>query len=125
MKLLADSSVDQIFGTIAPPQGVGDLGKDPVQGVGKLLTTGLQIVFLVAGLMTLFYLLWGAFDWVTSNGEKEALSKAQKKMTSAVVGLILLVAAFTIFVVVTQTILGGKLGIGPGFTIIIPKISTP
>jgi len=122
MKLIAATTTSDIFGTVDPPPGSGFVGNDPVQGVSNLISFGIQMILFIGGIATLIYLLWGAFDWIQSSGEKEKLAKAQNKMTNAVVGLILIVAAFTIFSFVMGTVLGGKFGIGGDFKITIPKI---
>lgn len=124
MKLLADvdQQVKDIFGTVKKPPGSEFVGNDPVQGLGNLIAFFIQIVLFIGGLAALLYLLWGAFDWINSSGEKEKLVKAQNKMMNAVIGLILMVAAFTIFSFVMGTVLGGKFGIGGDFKITLPQI---
>ena len=123
MRLLADvdQQVKDIFGTVKNP-GSEFVGNDPVQGLGNLIAFFIQIVLFIGGLAALLYLLWGAFDWINSSGEKEKLVKAQNKMMNAVIGLILMVAAFTIFSFVMGTVLGGKFGIGGDFQITLPQI---
>lgn len=124
MRLLADvdQQVKNIFGTVNKPPGSEFVGNDPVQGLGNLIAFFIQIVLFIGGLAALLYLLWGAFDWINSSGEKEKLTKAQNKMMNAVIGLILMVAAFTIFSFVMGTVLGGKFGIGGDFQITLPQI---
>lgn len=122
LKLLAANTVQDIFGTVNKPPGSEFVGNDPVQGVGNLIAFFIQIVLFIGGLAALLYLLWGAFDWINSSGEKEKLTKAQNKMTNAVIGLILMIAAFTIFSFVMGTVLGGKFGIGGDFQITLPQI---
>lgn len=124
MRLLADvdQQVKDIFGTVNKPPGSEFVGNDPVQGLGNLIAFFIQIVLFIGGLAALLYLLWGAFDWINSSGEKEKLTKAQNKMMNAVIGLILMVAAFTIFSFVMGTVLGGKFGIGEDFKLTLPRI---
>src|SRR3990167_3992325 len=122
MKFLTANTVQNIFGTVNKPPGSEFVGNDPVQGLGNLIAFFIQIILFIGGLAALLYLLWGAFDWVSSQGEKEKLAKAQNKMTSAVIGLLLMVAAFTIFSFVMGTVLGGKFGIGGDLQITLPQI---
>lgn len=121
MKLIAQSDVEKAIGTINAPAGMSEFKDNPVGGVGKLLSTGIQIFFLVASLALLVYLLWGAYDWLTSGGEKEKLTKAQLKIVNAIVGMLLMVVAMVVFNVIMNNVLGGKF-IGPGFTFNIPTI---
>ncbi|OGK63086.1 hypothetical protein A2334_00420 [Candidatus Roizmanbacteria bacterium RIFOXYB2_FULL_38_10] len=118
-----NNDVRQIFGTVNAPPGSSFVGNDPVQGVGNLITFFIQISLFVGGIATLIYLLWGAFDWIMSEGQKEKLQKAQSKMMNAVIGLLMIVVAFTIFSFVMGTVLGGKFGIGKDFKITLPQIT--
>ncbi len=95
---------NDIFGCITPP--VNGQGNDPVQSVGGLFTFLIRAVISIAALVTLVYMLWGGFDWVTSNGEKEKIQKAQMKITYAVIGIIFIILSFSIFGVVAGNMLG-------------------
>lgn len=120
---LAQNAVPTIFGQVTPP--MTGFGGDPTEGLGKLISVGIQYIMIFALILLLIYMLWGAFDWLVSGGEKEKLVKAQNKITNAVIGMILIVASFSIFALVTGTILGNKVGIGigpGGFVIDLPRI---
>jgi len=68
-----------VIGTINPPVNSDIYTNSDVNvGIGKLISTGIQLFFFVAGIAALIYLLWGAFDWITSNGEKEKITKKHK-----------------------------------------------
>lgn len=94
------------FGKINPPSGAQGLKGDPAGGLGTLIVTGIRITLLAAGLFLLVYMLWGGIDWITSGGEKEKVAKAREKITEAITGMIIIVAALTIFQVVAGNILG-------------------
>ncbi len=51
--------------------------------VGSTMGKIINLLLIVGGLFMLFFLLWGALDWIMSEGDKEKLSKAQKKITNA------------------------------------------
>lgn len=103
-KLLAAVNPQDIIGApITPP--ISGL-TDPIAGLSRLLVVGLQIFFTVCAIAVLIYLLWGAFDWITSGGEAEKIAQAQSKMTNAVIGILIMVAALSIFIVVTGDMLG-------------------
>ncbi len=106
MKLLADQSIDDLFGGISPPPAMNVGGADPVKGLGKFIGFGIQMFLLVSGMFLLLYLLWGAFDWIASGGEKEKISKAQSKITNAVIGIVLVFVVLTIFNLLAGSILG-------------------
>ena len=80
---------------IAPPlQGYSDLG--------KFISNVVQLSFIVAVLAVLVMLVWGAFEWITSGGDKDAVSKARNRIINALIGLAVLAVAFAIFKVAGQ-----------------------
>lgn len=101
--LIAANPAD-IFGTVKPP--VSSISTDPLEAIPKLIGTGINLFLLFAAALLLVYLLWGALDWITSGGNKEAITKAQNKITNAVIGIVIVVAAITLFTAVTGNILG-------------------
>lgn len=58
--------------------------------IGTVLKNTISLFFIVGGLATLIYFVWGATDWIMSGGDKEKVAGARKKMTNAVIGLVLL-----------------------------------
>ncbi len=61
-----------------------------------VITNILTIVFAVSILLVLFFLIIGAFQWITSGGEKEKVGKARSTIIHALVGLAVLALAFLI-----------------------------
>ena len=98
---------DDIFGCISPPVNIPGIGgSDPAAPVGSLFTVIVRMVITIAALLTLGYLLWGGFDWITSGGDKEKVTKAQQKITYAVIGIIFVMLSFGIFGVIAGNVLG-------------------
>ena len=87
-----------IFGTIAQPTGAPG---DP----GTFIGGAINIFLIVAGIAMMIYLLWGGFDWITSGGEKEKLTKAQQKLTNAVIGIFIVIFALVLFNLIAGEIL--------------------
>ncbi|MBI2051796.1 hypothetical protein HYT33_03485 [Candidatus Roizmanbacteria bacterium] len=111
-----------IFGNIKPPPG-SEFATGP-NPLGALLSTIINIFLLVSGIVALIYLLWGAFSWITSGGDKEKLLKAQGMIRNAIIGLIIVFAALVVFNVIVGTVLGGRIiQITPsGFQFNLPQI---
>jgi hypothetical protein len=124
-KLLAvNDAIPSIFGQVSPPAGTPS--GDPVAAISKLLSTALQFVLLIAAFLLLLYMFLGAFDWITSGGEKEKIAKAQGKITSAIIGMVLVIAVFTVFSLAMGTVFGNRIieNIpGQGWRLIIPTIA--
>lgn len=98
-------SVKDLFGEVTPPPG-SEAFVNPFYGLGRLIITGIRITIITCGLAALIYLLWGAFAWVTSNGEEEKLQQARLQMTNAIIGFVLVIVALTAFSLVSGDILG-------------------
>src|SRR3990170_6316276 len=73
----------QVF---APPNS----GIDPGTSLTTLFANALRIVFIIATLAVLVMLIIGAFQWIISGGDKDAVANARKKITNALIGLALL-----------------------------------
>jgi fumarate reductase subunit D len=104
--LLADTA-SGIFGSpIVAPSGFIDPTDNPQIAISNLLATGLKLFIVVASLVLLIFLLWGALDWIISGGEKEKIGKAQSKITNSIIGFLLIFVVLAIFGVLTGDILG-------------------
>ena|SRR3989344_4341197 len=101
--LTAASALAQPRETKIPP---GTLpGVDPsTTTTGELISNALQIVFIAAALAVLIYLVIGAFRWITSGGDKEAIGKARGHIVNALIGLAILALAFFITVLFGQIV---------------------
>lgn len=89
---------------VDPPGGFNPA--NPVEGISSLAIFGIRMVLVVGMVLVLVYLLWGAFDWITGGGEQEKIDKARQKITNAILGIIIMVAALGLFMVVTGDVLG-------------------
>lgn len=77
----------------------GNLIKGPLEDnvtLGGTINTVLGFLFPLAGVILFFILVWGGFDMVTSRGDAEKLKSAKAKITSGLVGFMLLILSFVI-----------------------------
>jgi len=72
----------------APTGGYKDLG--------EFITNVLSLAFGFSVLLVLIMLVWGAFDWITSGGDKDAVGKARGRIINALVGLAVLAVSFAL-----------------------------
>ena len=81
--------------------------KGPIEGIGSgesfiasvvpsLVTFG----FVIGSIIFLFVLISGAIEWMTSGGDKQKVETSRGKITSALVGLVLLFVTFAIVSVI-------------------------
>jgi hypothetical protein len=78
-----------VVGTVSPGTGWAD-------NIGNLITSVLTIVMVVAILLVLLYLIMGGIEWITSGGDKGKTESARNKITSAIIGIIILAAAYAL-----------------------------
>ena len=115
--------------TVSAQTEVGNFNLSSVQGnVGLPAGTALDlilhnaflIVFAVAALLALGFLIYGAIKWIMSGGDKEGTKPARQYITTALVGLALLAMAFVIIRVVGLIF---NFDVLSNFT--IPRLNTP
>lgn len=98
----------------------GTANLDPANhasGFGALIGSILSFSMLIAAILVLLYLIWGAFEWITSQGDKSKLESARQKITGAILGIVVLATVLALFMVVQQflgievfTFIGGSGG---------------
>jgi Fe2+ transport system protein B len=54
----------------------------------------------------LFNLLMGSLNWINSQGDKEKIAKAQKQITNAFIGLVLLIIVMALYFTIIVDIFG-------------------
>lgn len=78
---------------IIAPRGIRTGGLATFQ---EIIKVGITMLFIVSFLLALVFLIWGGINWITSGGEKEGIEKARKKITFAIIGLVVVLIAFFI-----------------------------
>lgn len=99
------ATAGETFGTITPPDPLKNLLKDDPTGAGTIsvfLSNSVNLIFSIAAVVLLFMVLWGAFDWMISEGEKEKVAAARSKILNAMIGMILIAIAFAVVRLLSQ-----------------------
>lgn len=110
----AQKSVDDVIGTVSPPPAVSQIpGASGEEKLGNALSSILRVLYAVSIVAVIFMFVWGAFQWITSGGDKDALSSARKRIMNAIIGLIILALAFVIFTIIARIT---KIPLYTGFT---------
>lgn len=73
--------------------GIPNGGEVSLSDILNFITNGLIMLGLI---LSLIFLIWGGFSWITSGGDKEKVDKARKTILMAIVGLGLVFLAFVI-----------------------------
>ncbi len=68
--------------------------------ISELINGVLRLVMIIAALLVFIYLLWGGIEWITSGGDKGKTESARNKITSAIIGLIIMAASWALLTIV-------------------------
>jgi len=90
-------------------------------GLNALLNNLVNVLLVVAVVIVFFVLIIGGIKWATSHGDKEAVSSAQKTITAAIIGLVIIFSAWAIVTLLKNIF---RIGLGPA-TIGQPGTSLP
>jgi plastocyanin domain-containing protein len=71
-------------------------------GFGNWLSNILRVAMVLGVVACLGLIIWGAIEWITSSGDKSKIEFARNKITTAIIGLIVLAATMAIFSLVAS-----------------------
>lgn len=104
---MTDKLLAQIINPVLPTLGGTSSYNDPE--VGTKLTSSIvksmaSAVFILSFVLLFIYLITSGIAWLTSEGDKGKLESARNKLTNAVIGMVIVAAAWAIFNLVGQFI---------------------
>lgn len=88
-----------VFGTIQVPNEILPLirkGGEGAGGISLVLSNLINLIYVLATIIFVFMLIWGAFEWLTSGGDKEKVAAARSRLINAFIGIVLFAVAFAI-----------------------------
>ena len=91
-----------------------DLGLAPVGSAIGLPATDIRLIVAnvirtalgLLGIVALVLILYGGFVWMTAAGDEEKISQAKKILVNAVIGLAIILSAYSITYFIFRTALG-------------------
>lgn len=89
------SLISQVYagsGTIGVPQPSGM----KITDIGVLISRVISVTFIIAGILTFAFLVYGGVEWLTSGGDKGKTESARNRITAAVVGLAIVAASWAL-----------------------------
>jgi|SRR3989338_6450757 len=86
------SQMKDALGDIALPKGGDDVEATTQQVVGGIINAFLSIF----GIIFLNLMIYGGYKWLVASGREEEIKKAKDTIRSAIIGLIIVMAAYTI-----------------------------
>jgi len=82
-----------------------ELGMD----LNKLIAWFYYFIVGISGFATFIMLVWGGFQWLTSAGSPARISDAKDRISSAVLGLVIILASFLILKVINPELISLRL----------------
>lgn len=83
-----------IIGCVNNPNNIP--GSNADEQISNFISVIIRLIFIAGAIVFVFLIVLGAFSWMTSGGEKEALAKARSRIIHAIIGLAILSLAFVI-----------------------------
>lgn len=101
VKFLANNQKEWTLGTL---RGLGRLGLEEgaitTEGVlalfNEVISTIIGFLTVLAGIWFIFLIITAGYQWLSSGGDKAGVTAAREKLTYAITGLVIVVAAFAI-----------------------------
>lgn len=89
---------------IAPNDGFTGLGEssafkassNPIVSFSNIISMGVGLMTIIAIIWTVFTIIIGAIGIISSGGDKQALESARKKITTGVIGLIVVILSLVL-----------------------------
>lgn len=79
-----------------------------------LVQTVINIFLSIIGVLLLVYIIYAGYNWLTAQGEEEKVTRAKETIQRAVIGAIIIIAAYAISTFVMIKIENGTLNGGGG-----------
>ena len=121
--LLALATLSLMFAGVAAAQGqvgITPPARVPAPGINDVIRFAVNVLFFVAVIAALIFLLIGGIKWLVSGGDKAAVEAARGQIVAAIIGLVIVIFAYFILNFVLTLI-----GI-PGLTNLnIPTLGAP
>lgn len=70
-----------------------------------IIMRGIQIALGFVGLIFFLQIFFSGFQWMTSAANQEKIKKAKQRLTNAVIGLVIILAAYLITVAISSLLL--------------------
>lgn len=120
-KVLALASSTLTYLSITAPAFAQNIGVElpnqaKITDLGYLISTAINVVIIVAGIIVFVMLVWGGIAYMISGGDKTKTEEARNRITYALIGLAIVAAAWALTVVI-NTFFGTGAGVGNTFNI--------
>jgi len=92
MTLLAQEAPEGIYNPVLP----NTWGTEGSELLASLIGRFLNFAFMLGGLILLIMIIISGIQWMLAGGDKEAISSARGRLTSAIIGFLILASSYAI-----------------------------
>lgn len=85
--------------TLAAPDQYADV---TTWTISRLAAALINLILVGAGLVAFFFFLYGGLQWILAGGDKEGTEKARKRITSSLIGLVIIFSTFAFINLIAQ-----------------------
>ncbi len=118
-QLLAQT--EPLFGSVTNPiaSGYGDIGSEGAGLVG-FLSNIIKLITVAGGIFAFFNLVLAGISYIGSQGDPQAIEKAQKKIYMSIVGMVIIASSYVLAALIGRILFGSYTAIlqpviyGPG-----------
>lgn len=71
-------------------------GKTAAEGLAFYIAILWRSVVTLGGVAFIIFLIWGGIEWLTAGGDKGRVETAQKMISNALIGLLILVGSYAV-----------------------------
>lgn len=82
-----------------------------ITDLGRLISTGISVAIILAGILVFVFLVWGGLEWIMSGGDKGKVEAARNRIVNALVGLAIIAASWALIRIIGY-FFGVQAGIG-------------
>jgi hypothetical protein len=88
--------------TVGNSAGYGEA--TPENSILDIIGTAISVMLSLLGVIFIFLIILAGYNWMTAAGDQEKITKAQHTIRSAIIGLLIIVASFAIWLFISQII---------------------
>ena len=88
---------------------IGGIDIDHDQDINQIIVWLYYFIVGISGFSAFFMFVWGGFQWTSSAGNPSAIAEATDKITSAAIGVLIILSAYLILQVINPELTTLKL----------------
>jgi len=69
-----------------------------------LLEYLINLAFGIVAIVSIAFIIWGGYQYITSRGDEEKAESGKKTITNAIIGLVLVILSYTIVLIIQNAL---------------------